>query len=169
MGYTTDFRGSFELNKPLDDATAKLIDGLNNSRRMKRDLTKLGMSKAEAKKYGIEGEFYYLATSNDHGQEHDASILDYNEPPKTQPGLWLQWVYNKEKNCIEWNCGEKFYYYVEWLRYLIKRVLKSNYVLNGSVEFQGEEQADQGVIVVIDNVVRVEMYDVSDDSAEESD
>lgn len=39
MGYTTDFKGQFELNKMLDKETAHMITQLSQTRRMKRDTT----------------------------------------------------------------------------------------------------------------------------------
>jgi hypothetical protein len=65
---------------------------------------------------------------------------------------------------IEWDCGEKFYNYTEWLVYLIHKVLAPNgYILNGVVEYSGEEMGDVGEIVVVDNRVFVrEKYQDSD-------
>lgn len=123
MGYDTRFEGAFKLNIPLDPTTTKLINGLNRTRRMKRDLTKLGMTEEEAAGYGIEGELYCPPEENFAGQDHDASVLDHNNPPSTQPGLWCQWCYNEKEQCIKWDEGEKFYNYIEWLRYLIDKIL----------------------------------------------
>lgn len=159
MGYTTEFTGSFQLNKPLDKKTAKLINGLNRTRRMKRDLTKLGMTQEEANQYGIDGEFYCPPKSNFCGQDNDASIVDFNEPPETQPGLWCGWRYSKTNNCIKWDGGEKFYHYVSWLKYLIDNILGSEYQLNGEVTFQGEDEDDKGTIIVENNVIVVKVND----------
>ena len=100
MGYTTEFSGSFKLDKPLDKNTKKILHGLNNTRRMKRDLTKLGMSAEEAANYGIDGEFYFPPKTNFMGQDDDDSIIDYNSPPTNQPGLWCGWRYSKHQNSI---------------------------------------------------------------------
>jgi hypothetical protein len=78
MGYTTDFSGEFKLNKPLDPETERLMDGLNTTRRMKRNV--------DESIYGIEGEFYF--GSGSFGQDREENIIDYNSPPRTQPGLW---------------------------------------------------------------------------------
>jgi hypothetical protein len=155
MGYTTEFVGCFKINKPLDPITANLINGINRTRRMARDLTKLGFSIEESDGYGIDGEFYYPPITTDFGQEHDESILDYNYPPRTQPGLWCHWYYNEQHQYIAWDDGEKFYEYIEWLEYLIHNILEPEYVLNGTVKFQGEDEGDRGVIKVIDNVLTV--------------
>ncbi len=51
--------------------------------------------------------------------------------------------------------GEKFYHYTEWLEYIIEHFLKPwGYVLNGSVEWRGEDDADLGVIYVHQNRVK---------------
>jgi hypothetical protein len=56
---------------------------------------------------------------------------------------------------IEWDTGEKFYSYIEWLEYIIYNFLApKGYVLNGSVEWYGEDRADVGTIVVKSNIVR---------------
>ena len=52
--------------------------------------------------------------------------------------------------------GEKFYDYVGWIEYLIANFLKPwGYVLNGEVEWHGEDGDDRGMIVVKDNVVSI--------------
>jgi len=162
MGYTTDFLGEFELDKQLDPIVGNLINGLANTRRVKRDITKLAnmlnLSRQEADlRYGIEGEYYY--NKNDFqncGQTFDESIIDFNQPPETQPGLWCQWVYSEENNVIEWNGGEKFYNYVEWIKYIIERILKPNgYILNGTVKWSGDESFDRGEIQIKDNKIKI--------------
>ena len=50
MGYSTDFEGSFKLNKKLDKATLDLLKGLAATRRVKR--------KGLAPAYGVDGEFF---------------------------------------------------------------------------------------------------------------
>lgn len=67
---------------------------------------------------GKEGE-YFVGALSDSGQYHDNTIVDYNYPPVTQPGLLCQWVPSEDGTVIQWDNGEKFYYYVEWLRYIV--------------------------------------------------
>ena len=53
--------------------------------------------------------------------------------------------------------GEKFYNYTEWIKYLIQHFLSVwGYVLNGTVEWQGEDSRDIGRIIVENNVVHIE-------------
>lgn len=88
------------------------------------------------------------------GNREDLGILDVNRRPNGQPGLWCQWVPNKKGTAIEWDGGEKFYYYVGWLEYIVKHFLGPwGYVLNGEVKWKGEERGDRGTIVVVNNVV----------------
>jgi hypothetical protein len=143
MGYTTDFTGSFKIDRPVDDETAKLMKGIASTRRMKRNL----------EGYGVEGEFYWNDDGN-YGQKRTDDIVDYNEPPKTQPGLWCQWLLQDDNQTIEWDGGEKFYRYTEWIQYLIESILKPRgYSVSGDVEWMGEYGDDRGKIVIENNVV----------------
>lgn len=138
MGYSTDFFGSFKLNKTLDLETFTFLKKLNETRRMAR---KVG------KEYGIEGEFYV--------EDDEKNVIDINRSPKTQPGLWCQWTPNRDGTEIEWDGGEKFYEYVAWLEYIIEKVLEpKGYKLTGEVEWQGEDRGDSGKIVVKNNKVK---------------
>lgn len=146
MGYTTDFNGEFKLNKPLDKKTLDFLNKFNRTRRMRRNVDA---------KYGVEGEFYVDGTGFA-GQDRDATVIDGNAPPSTQPGLWCQWVPNEDGTAIQWDGGEKFYDYVAWLDYLITKILKpAGYKLTGEVTWQGEDSNDIGKIVVKNNKVRV--------------
>jgi len=153
MGYTTTFSGEFNVTPALDDDTIKLLEGIRNTRRVKRDLTEI-MPLAAAKLFGDEGEFY-TGGGGFKGQDSDDSVLDSNNPPATQPGLWCQWQYIPETQTIEWDGGEKFYYYVEWIAYLIRKILAPRgYVVNGDIHWNGEESGDLGMIRIVDNTVQ---------------
>jgi hypothetical protein len=98
---------------------------------------------------------YYVGNAGEFGNGGDAFVIDENEPPKGQPGLWCQWVPTDDGTAIVWDGGEKFYYHLEWLHYLLDHFLKPwGYVLNGKVTWQGEDPEDVGIILVVDNVVR---------------
>lgn len=144
MGYTTDFSGRFETNKPLTDKMFDFLKKFNETRRMGRNVDSA---------FGIEGEFYVFG-EGDFGQGREANIIDHNTSPSTQPGLWCQWTPSDDRMGIEWDCGEKFYSYTEWLVYLIHKILAPNgYELNGVVTWQGEETGDVGEIIVVNNRV----------------
>jgi len=148
MGYTTEFSGEFKINKPLDDDTYKLLDGLSKTRRMARNV---------GPEYGVEGEFY-IEGSGFMGQDDEDNVINSNQPPKTQPGLWCQWRPTDDKEYIEWDGGEKFYNYVEWIEYIIEKILRPRgYSLTGQVAWYGEESEDTGFINIEDNEVRTEV------------
>jgi hypothetical protein len=143
VGYSTDFTGEFHLNQRLDKETQTFLEKFAHTRRMKRNI----------QGYGVDGEFY-VDGGGDFGQADDSTVVDHNRPPSTQPGLWCQWVPNKDGTTIEWDGGEKFYDYVEWLKYIITNFLApKGYVLNGLVEYQGEDNEDFGAIAVKDNKI----------------
>lgn len=161
MGYQTWFTGGLEFDKPVSEEFANYINEFSNVRHMKRDPEKIMELCPDWEKYcfngnlGPEGQYFI-------GERHirnnskliDTSILDGNRPPKTQPGLWCQWVI--EGNELVWDQGEKFYEYEEWLVYLIDNfIAPSGYKLNGEIQFQGEDEDDFGTICVVDNEVEV--------------
>tara|TARA_R110002094_G_scaffold43628_1_gene55670 strand:- start:792 stop:1235 length:444 start_codon:yes stop_codon:yes gene_type:complete len=75
------------------------------------------------------------------------------------PASYCQWRLATD-SILEWDDGEKFYYYVEWLTYIIESILKPNgHLVNGTVNWHGEETGDSGVIRVTDN--KVEAVDAS--------
>lgn len=175
MGYTTDFYGSVTFNKPITEELKNYINKFGETRRMKRDVEKIKKTFPDWEKncfngnLGVDGE-YFVGGNGFMGQDRDDSIVDYNYPPETQPGLWCQWMIDDDGNLV-WDGGEKFYEYGEWLTYLIENFLApSGYVCNGEIEFQGEDMNDFGTIHVKDNVVIVEygmriqsLEDISDD------
>ena len=80
------------------------------------------------------------------------------------PGIWCQWIINSNGRLL-WNGGEKFYYYVEWLQYLIDEYFKpQGYELNGKVNYRGERLEDMGVIYIKGNNVKqiCGRYDVNE-------
>jgi hypothetical protein len=162
MGYTTDFYGSFDLDKPLTEAHAKYLKAFSESRRMTRDENKVQsfsdpLREAVGLPIGRQGG-YYVNAKGFHGQDHDDSIIDYNRPPNSQPSLWCKWVPSDDGRNIEWDGGEKFYDYIGWIEYLIENFLAPwGYKLNGEVEWQGEDRDDFGMIVVKDNIVYTRM------------
>jgi hypothetical protein len=138
MGYTTDFSGELEIYPEITPEHRAYINQFSNTRRMKRnpDITLLledpyrdNVDLEGDGYYGVEGG-YFVNGDGVAGQARDASIIDYNSPPLGQPGLWCQWVVN-DYNYLEWDGGEKFYNYTEWLDYLIEHFFEPwGYTLN---------------------------------------
>ena len=88
---------------------------------------------------------------NDFADErHEGAEADAQK----MPGIWCQWIPSKDGLYLQWDENEKFYDYVAWLEWLIKNFFEpKGYVLNGEVEWEGEEQGDVGKITVKDNIV----------------
>ena len=146
MGYTTEFQGQFDLDRELDEDTYTFLCKLNDTRRVKRNV---------GSEYGIEGEFY--------AEDDNNGVIDYNNPPGTQPGLWCGWVPTDDKLAIEWDQGEKFYDYIDWIKYIIEKILSpKGYVLNGTVIWRGEAFDDIGKIIVCNNEVTYKRISIED-------
>lgn len=182
MGYTT-FSGHFTLDAGLTEEQATYLNKFSETRRMSRATGSLEnlpppkwgrrhhevtvlvedlpdpVREAVGLPVGTEGA-YFVGAGGHAGQDADGSILEYNEPPKGQPGLWCQWIVEFDEDgawtIIKWDGGEKFYEYVEWLEYIIDNFLKPwGRKLSGEVEWMGEDRGDFGIIVVKDNDVAV--------------
>lgn len=184
MGYTTNFAGKFKFSQPLTPEQQSYLNTFSGTRRMKRDpkiLQELYNGEFGFNgEYGVDGE-YFAKDDGQYGQSSDSSIIEYNTPPgqllfdrskltwdqyyalnelqikegKCQPGLWCHWI-SEDGSSLEWDGGEKFYNYVEWLQYLINHFFAACGVkLNGKVKWQGEDRRDRGTITVIDNEITV--------------
>jgi len=160
MGYTTEFNGRFDLDRPLTKEQAAYLAQFSETRRMSRDPEVIGklpdrLREAVGLPLGPQA-CYYVGSTESFGQDR-VGVTDYNDPPEGQPGLWCQWAPTPDSKGIEWNGAEKFYYYVEWLEYLIEHFLEPwGYTLNGVVLWEGEEEDDLGTIRIEDNVVSAE-------------
>jgi hypothetical protein len=154
MGYTTQFKGCLNLSRQLTEAELTYITKFSAVRHMYRDNDRLmeehkgqhGIVGVPNETYGIDGEFYVGGGQHDYT---DKSVINHNGPPKTQPGLWCQWIIKDNK--LQWDGGEKFYSYTEWLQYLIDNFFeKWNVKLNGQLSYKGK---DTGSITVVNNKV----------------
>jgi hypothetical protein len=162
MGYTTQFDGRFNLSKHLTTEQSNYLHTFSGTRRMRRNPDMLmeqfaGLHGLDGK-YGIDGEFFCL-DDGQCGQTRTPDIINYNDQPSTQPSLWCQWIPTTDNMGIEWDGSEKFYCYVDWLKYIIDNFLKPwGIEMSGCVEFEGEDEMDAGFIKVFDNVVTVENF-----------
>ena len=162
MGYDTYFRGSFKFNKPVDDWLVDYINKFNKTRRMKRSNEQIKANFHNWKELCFNGELgnegeYFIGGIGHYGQYCDTSVLNGNCPPARQPGLWCQWIIGGDNDELVWDEGEKFYDYYDWLFYMIKHFFEPlGYVLNGEIEFEGEESEDFGVICVTENVISMQ-------------
>lgn len=160
MGYTTDFEGFFKFDRPLSIEHRNYLEKFAQTRRMKRNVKVASTLPDETRDavnlpLGDDGA-YFVGGAGYMGQDQDESVLDYNQTPSGQPSLWCQWTPNEDGTKIVWDGGEKFYQYIEWLKYLIANFIKPwGYTLNGAVQWQGEEDDDRGEITVQNNKVFV--------------
>ena len=154
MGYTTKFNGQIEIDPPLNEQEAEFLTKFANTRRMHR----------KEGPYFVDGKGFM-------GQDTTDTVIDYNQPDSSQPGLWCQWVPSYDKASIEWDGGEKFYEAEHWMKYLIdefltgrkirhQRAISKGYmpvfnthVCNGFIKAQGEEHGDHWAIEVTNNKV----------------
>lgn len=161
MGYSTDFVGCFKFSRTLSREEREYLAKFSDTRRMKRN-PKIAATMGDAERLavgimdiGVEGG-YFTGGLGFAGQGHDESILDHNEPPAGQPGLWCKWEPSACGNYLGWSGAEKFYDYVEWLQYLIDHFFtKFGVTITGVVRWRGEDDADYGSIVVTENKVEV--------------
>jgi len=158
MGYSTDFKGRFNLDKPLTLAHFAYLRAFGATRRMLRNPTIAEtlpdlIRVAVGLPIGDDG-CYFVGGRGYAGQERDVSVLDPNAHPSGQPELWCKWTPTEDLAGIEWDNCEKFYGYVEWIEYLIEHFLAPwGYSLTGSVDWQGEEIGDVGTITIDRNAV----------------
>jgi hypothetical protein len=159
MGYSTDFSGQIQLSKPLTDAQYEYLCCFSKTRRMKHNADALvglpdPLREAVGLPIGEEGCYF---TGGEEQAYKAKAITEYNYPPNGQPGLWCQWL-PADMNSIEWDGGQKFYYYVEWMDYLIKNFIKPwGIIANGEIEWEGEEHGDLGKIIVKRNKVSIKL------------
>lgn len=166
MGYTTTFLGAFTFSRSLTEAELTFLQAFSASRRMKLD--PLQLEEFEGKhaepythSYGPEGAYF----AHDLLREHPA-ILDSNEPPTGQPGIWCNW--SPTATTLQWNGAEKFYYYAEWLEYLVDHFFTPWGVrLNGAVQWSGEDPADRGVLSLRNNRLFVHQEEGESDEGSE--
>lgn len=155
MGYTTEFSGSVSIDPPLNQAEIDYLTKFSESRRLNTTL----------------GPYYVDGGSNPEWSNKD--IINYNNPPKGQPGLWCQWVPTDEGTHLVWDGNEKFYESKAWMTYIIEHFLKpncvakdalpflqANHTVNGVIHACGEEQGDVWDLNVTDNVVTVDEYEL---------
>lgn len=177
MGYSTDFSGGLSLSRPATAIELDYINKFSETRRMKRDVNKL-MELYQGKHghptpksdnpediYGADGAYF------NNPDDDKTGVIDYNTPPgqsdfrgqnkKGQPGLWCQWEITPDGTEFGWNGAEKFYNYVEWLKYLINNFFEPwGIKLNGEIFWEGEDHDDQGKIIVTDNVVKTQHAEI---------
>lgn len=159
MGYTTNFEGAFDITPPLDQQHIDYLNAFSQTRRMGRDAAKAAqmpdpVRTAVGLPIGTEGE-YFVGGVGFMGQDSDASVLNGNREPSTQPGLWCQWVPSEDGTQLMWDQGEKFYDYTQWLEYIQTHFLNPwGRTLSGCVSWEGEEDCDTGILGVVNGNIK---------------
>ena len=169
MGYTTEFIGKFTFNKKPSAEMKKYINRFAKTRHVKRDVKAIKKLFPDWEDRSWKGQLgdsaeYFLQPDNEVRYKKDDrldmtcfyernGIIDDNQPPKSQPGLWCHWIINKNGELV-WDGGEKFYEYVEWLEYLIKNFFApEGLILSGRCFYAGERMNDWGYICIENNRV----------------
>jgi hypothetical protein len=153
MGYDTKFEGSVTVTPPLNPAEVSYLQDFNHTRRVNR----------------TKGPYFVRGTGS-HGQGDDPDIVDKNNPPEGQPGLWCGWRPSDDGATIGWDGIEKFYFARQWMQYLIEHFLAApgyasghadvderlaeftfDHVLNGVIHAQGEDPDDVWDLTLRDN------------------
>lgn len=85
-------------------------------------------------------------------------LLDIISFPPTNdtPGEWCPFEIGYGDDCMFAGHDVVSTLYVEWVKYLIGNFFgPAGVILNGEVEWQGEERYDLGKIVITDNIVKI--------------
>ena len=113
---------------------------------------------------GTQGEYYVpINEPNEKDNYDDKSIVDFDNPPDTQPGLWCPWVLGGERTfeglenaIIEWGQWEQEmsgYEDFKWMKYMIDKFLKvKGYVCNGIISGIGENDTGHFIIAIENNI-----------------
>lgn len=160
MGYSTDFNGRFEFDRPPSEEHVAYLRKFAETRRMRRNAAFTAqrpdpIRKAVGLPVGVDGG-YFVGGGGFAGQERSSDVTEYNGSPQGQPGLWCKWAVSEDGKAIEWDGAEKFYYYADWLDYIIGHFIEPwGYKLTGEVHWQGEDRDDNGTLLVIENKLTV--------------
>jgi hypothetical protein len=129
--------GEFQINPPLQGIHFAYLERFGRIRHMKRDVVLLEklrypLRKAVGLPLGLDGAYY---VAGEIPSEHHPTIIEFNEPPQEQPGLWCFWEPSGDGESYIWRNGDKTYGHSTWLEYLIEHFLKPwNYTLSGRIE-----------------------------------
>ena len=156
------YKGAFG-NPLANNSTPESIYGIDGEYFAKKDASYFGSNDKSIIDYNTPpGQPTYKETKNLSFDESWNQKQKLIAEGKCQPGLWCQWIVEQNpihepdviEHVLSWDGNEKFYYYVEWLQYLIDHFFsKWDVKLNGEIEWIGEDPDDFGKIIVSDNIV----------------
>lgn len=165
MAYRTSFEGSFLLDKPLQQKHRAYLKKFSQTRRVKCFAEKLAaypdpLREAVGLPVGPEGAYF---VGKNLGYEDPVVFEDdtsrFLVPPQSQPGFWCKWTPTEDGTAIVHNGHGDFYFYVEWLQYLLEHFLMPwGYTLHGTVRWRGSDETDHGYVTVENNQVSVHTW-----------
>lgn len=131
MGYTTEFKGSFQLKKfdkkskkfHLAPATPALVEAFEQL----------------AKRHSQPGKW------------RAGSVVVMGRNYGQAPSLYCQWTLSRNLAAVEWDGGEKFYEWKEWLRVVLQVCAAHGFIFEGKVKYRGEDFEDAGIFEVARN------------------
>ena len=149
MGYNTTFKGSMEFDPPLSWEETEYLNGFSKTRRVAMPGDPAGLLPRPQQRTPVGTGGACLIDSDVSGSMGEAAGA---------PGCWCQWVASEDGKRLEWDGGEKFYNYIEWLSYLNCAFFSENawakrahpealsflrpHRLQGRIEAYGEEWDD---------------------------
>lgn len=179
MGYTIEYIGSFELNKPLTEEHAKFLRDFAKTRHYVRifpenDPNGIFFTDPDGKLEPTwkDPEYKEICLSEHPNalrkkKEYELSkwgCIEYNDVTPGMPSFYCQWVPTEDNIGIKWAGHEKFYKAYHWLQFIIKHYLEPwGYVLNGMVEIRNgsdEYVFENGELIVRNNDVTCDSHEL---------
>jgi len=148
--------GQFTVSPPLTEEHAAYLHRFNQTRRMKRDNTRVmampdPTREAVGLPVGRQGG-YFVGAAAAEGSYREPSVVDSNKPPSGQPGLWCPWAPTNDRSGIR-HTGVPSDENGKWLRYIIDHFLKPwGYTVDGLVSW--ENRYASGRVKAYKNIVK---------------
>ncbi len=177
MGYTTDFDGKIVISPKLPD---EFVGGFNFTTKKRNNTygdgeqgsfdhlyhsrwgyNSLGDPPPEGTTNRLGGWFspYVFERPGDYPTRIDeyARIGIHRASAVTEvPSCWNHWQLGQgvdDFTVLEWDGGEKFSEYIEWMKYVL-RLIHSDFPQShfvGTIDWEGEDPTDRGQIIVGEN------------------
>lgn len=143
MAYINKVQGQFYISPNLSESHLEYLKRFTELRRMKRDPIKTEkrldiVRKSVNLPAGQEGEYYVGQYVSHYEQTSAEDVIDSNQPPITQPSLWCDWKFRKNRFFMSKGDDELFYYehdvYIKWFHYLLDNFLHPwGYFVSGEI------------------------------------
>ena len=89
-------------------------------------------------------------------------ILEANNDPDSiqgeHPRSYMQWVPTQSLDHIVYDGNEKFYEYVDWMKWLVNYLKGIGITADGEIDWSGDQAGDTGTIVVANSEVTVRVH-----------